>query len=331
MTYKVSHAPHLRSAKRVSGMNLDILIALIPLCLFSAVYYGIRPAILVLIGLISAVICETLGCLMMKRAPSVGDGSAAVTGTIIGALVSPLSPYWLPAVGAAFGIMIVKMPLGGSGRNLFNPAAAGLALITLLFPAHLFTYSDPGIGVPLSLSGNALSGVITQPSPAALLMSGGQSLYSPSELLLGEFPGPIGATPIVLLLACGLYLYVRRTISPLIILPYLVTCAALAAFFPRVSGGGTAGGILVELFSGYLLFAGVFMLNDPVTSPRHWVGRVAYGIFAGLFVMLMRYFGRSEEGACFAVLLVNAFSSTLDRFGWYALNLKRIGKRGRSM
>jgi electron transport complex protein RnfD len=66
------------------------------------------------------------------------------------------------------------------------------------------------------------------------------------------------------------------------------------------------------------------MLNDPVTAPRHWLGRIAYGIFAGVLVMLMRFFGRFEEGAAFAVLLVNAFSTTLDHLGWYVLNLKRI-------
>ena len=329
MNYKLDHAPHLRRAERASMLNADVIIALVPLCIFSSVYYGLRPVLLVLTGMLSSVLCETLCCLFMKRRPTVSDGSAAVTGALVGLLVSPLSPYWLPAAGAVFAILVVKMPMGGSGRNLFNPAAAGLAAITLCFPGYLFTYPDPGLGSPLPLASKIINMISQSASPAAQLEKGGQTLYTSTILLLGDFPGPIGATAIAILLACGLFLYTRRTISALITLPYLATCAILASVFPRVSGG-TAGSVMVELCSGYLLFCGIFLLNDPVTAPRHWLGRIAYGVLAGLLVMLMRYFGRFEEGACFAVLLANAFATTLDRLGWYLVNLKRTRERGRT-
>ena len=117
MSYKTAHAPHLRRSDRFSFMCADVLIALAPLSIFSAVYYGFRPVLLVLAGLVSAVLFETIGCLLMRRKPTVTDGSAAVTGAIIGSLVSPLSPYWLPVAGSAFAIFAVKMPMGGSGRN----------------------------------------------------------------------------------------------------------------------------------------------------------------------------------------------------------------------
>lgn len=326
MTYKLARAPHLRRTDSAAMMNVDVLIALVPLSIFSAVYYGFRPVLLMAVSIVTAVLCETLGCLMMKRRPTVTDGSAVVTGAIVGALMSPVSPYWLPVVASAFAILVAKMPMGGNGRNLFNPAAAGLAVVTLCFPGHLFTYPDPGLGVPLSLNGT-LSGIVTEVSPAAQLAGGGKTLYTPMTLFLGDFPGPIGATAIALVIACGLFLYSRKVISGWITLPYLATCALLALIVPRVNGG-TAGSVMVELCAGYLLFGGIFLLNDPVTAPRHWLGRVAYGVFAGLFVMLLRYFGRFEEGVCFAVLLVNAFVPTLDRMGWYLLNLRRIRKGG---
>jgi electron transport complex protein RnfD len=320
MSYKIAQAPFLRRGERGALMSTDVLIALVPLCVFTSAYYGLRPVFLVLTGLTTAVLAEAFGCLLMKRRPTVSDGSAAVTGAIIGMLVSPLSPYWLPAAGAIFAIVAVKLPMGGSGRNLFNPAAAGIAAISLCFPGFFFNYPDPGLGRPLPLGEIAMSGI---PSPASQLASGGQPLYSPVMLLLGDFPGPIGATAVAILLACGLYLFVRRSLSAHITLSFLASCAVIAALFPRASGA-SAGSVMVELCSGYLLFCGIFMLNDPVTAPRHWLGRIAYGIFAGVLVMLMRFFGRFEEGASFAVLLVNAFSTTLDHLGWYVLNLKRI-------
>ena len=325
--YKFARAPHLRHSDKPSTMCADVLVALAPLCIFSAVYYGLRPVLLVLTGLGSAVLCETIGCLIMRRKPTVLDGSAAVTGAIIGLLVSPISPYWVPAAGAAFAILVVKMPMGGSGRNVFNPAAAGLSAVTLCFPGFFFRYPDPGTGLPLPLSNTV--NVAAVPSPVSQLASGGKTLYSPMTLLLGGFPGPIGATAIIILIACALYLLIRRTISPHITLPYLAVCAALAYLFPRVTAGA-AGSVMVELCSGYLLFCGIFILNDPVTAPRHWLGRIGYGVLAGVLVMLTRYFGRFEEGACFAVLLANAFATTLDRLGWYALNLRSIRRRRQS-
>ena len=324
MTYKLAHAPHLRRTERASLMSLDVLIALVPLCIFSAVYYGFRPVVIVLTGMVTAVLCETAGCLMMKRVPTVTDGTAAVTGGIIGALLPPAAPYWMPVVGAAFAILVVKMPMGGSGRNLFNPAAAALAILTLCVPGFLFRYPDPGQNIPLPLTG-PLDGVITESSPAAQMMSGGQTLFTRTMLLLGDFPGPIGATAIAVLAACALYLFTRRSASPLITFAYLAACAGMAICFPRLSGGA-ATSVSMELCSGYLLFAGIFLLNDPVTAPRHWLGRLVYGALAGVLVMLLRYYGRFEEGACFAVLLVNAFAPVIDRMCWYLLNLRRIRK-----
>ncbi|HIW74932.1 MAG TPA: RnfABCDGE type electron transport complex subunit D [Firmicutes bacterium] len=327
MTYKTAPAPHLRKTEPASFMCLDVLIALLPLLLFSAVRYGMRPAVLVLAGMLTAAACETACCLMMKRVPTVTDGSALVTGGIVGMLVPPMAPYWLPVVGAAFAILVVKMPMGGSGRNLFNPAAAGAAVLTLCFSGTMFRYPDPGQNIPLPLTGS-LAQVITESSPTAQMMSGGETLYSPIMLFLGDFPGPVGATAIAVLAACALYLFTRRSASPLITLSYLAACAGMATLFPRVTGTGNS--VLLELCSGYLLFAGVFLLNDPVTAPRHWLGRLFYGLLAGVLVMLLRYYGRFEEGACFAVLLMNAFSPVIDRMSWYLLHFHRIRKGARS-
>ncbi|MCI8553639.1 MAG: RnfABCDGE type electron transport complex subunit D [Clostridiales bacterium] len=325
MTLKKGNAPHLRQNERIGMRSLDVLIVMIPLCIFSSVYYGIRPVLLVLAGMVTAVVCEALCSLIGRRRLSLSDGTAAVTGGLVGLLMSPASPYWMPAIAAAFAILVAKMPFGGAGRNLFNPAAAGMAVVTLCFSGLLFLYPDPGLSTPLPL--NTTAGIITEASPAAQLASGGQSVYMWSTLLPGDFPGPIGATGIMVLAACALYLFSRRTASPLITLPFLLACAASAALFPRVPGGWQ-NSVMLELCSGYLLFCGVFLLNDSVTAPRHWLGRVVYGVLAGVLVMALRYYGRFEEGACFAVLLVNAFSPLIDRLCWRLVNIRRLSRQG---
>lgn len=222
-------------------------------------------------------------------------------------------PYWVPAVAAAFAIVVVKMPFGGTGRHVFHPAAAAMALCAVCFPTRVFTYPDPGLNVPIPLGDTA--GVITALSPAEQLSSGAQISYHWITLLRGDFAGPIGATAIAVLLACMLYLFARHTASPLIVLPYLLTCAACAALFPRTAGSA-GNSVMMELCSGMLLFTGIFLLTDTVTAPRHWLGRVVYGVLAGALVMSLRHFGRFPCTAFFAVLLVNAFAPVIDRWCW---------------
>ena len=311
---KMGLAPHIRRTDKASHMSMDVLITLIPLCVFSTVYYGIRPVLLVLTGMVTAILCETICCLLMRRVPTVTDGTAAVTGGLVGALMSPISPYWLPAAAAVFAIVAVKMPFGGTGRNVFNPAAAGIAVVTLCFDKQLFTYPDPQLNKLISL--DMVPQVVSEKSIAAQLHSGGASVYNFITLMLGDFPGPICATAIIVLVACALYLFYRRSASPLITLPYLAVCAACAILYPRITGNWQQS-VLLELCSGYLLFCGIFLLNDPVTAPRFWLGRIAYGLFAGILVMSLRYYGRFEAGACFAVLLVNAFAPMIDRGCWH--------------
>lgn len=310
---KPSVAPHLRRTERPFYQAGGVLLCLVPLTGFSCLYYGWRPALLVLIGMAAAMLTELLCSLFRWRRPAIQDGTAAVTGALIGSMMSPLTPFWVPAVGAAFAIGVAKMPFGGTGRNVFNPAAAGMAFCAICFPTRLFIYPDPSVQQALPFLDT--STVITALSPAAQLSNSGRSSYDWMDLLSGNFPGPIASAGVIVLLACILYLYVRGSSSPLITVPYLATCALGALWFPRAPLDA-AFGVALELCTGLLLFTGVFLLCDPVTAPRHWLARMVYGCFAGMLVMFLRHYGRFECCEFFAVLMVNAFSPILDRGCW---------------
>lgn len=310
-----THAPWIRTETRSIRMMLDVEIALLALLVFSFFGFGWRPVVLTLLSILSAVFCELIGNAVRHQRPTVFDGTAMVTGTIIGLLMSPITAYWVPVLASAFAVIVVKIPFGGTGYNLFNPAAAGMALATQCFSARVFTYPDAAAGVTLPL-GVLPDNLITRLSPAAELASGAGTSFQFTDVMWGELSGPIGATAIFLLIAAAVFLFLRRTASPLITLPYLLVCALFAFCFPRSSEGQPLYSVMLELCSGYLLFAGVFMFTDPVTSPRFAPARAVYGALAGLLVMLMRHFGRFEEGVCFAVLLMNAFAAPIDRCCW---------------
>ena len=329
------NGPWLRSDDRSQHFMMNVLLSLTALLAFSVFCYGWRPVLLVGCSVLSALVCELVCNAVQHNRPTVFDSTAMVTGMIVGLLMSPITAYWVPILASAFAIIVVKIPFGGAGRNVFNPAAAGVALVTQCFANRVFTYPDITVNASLPLGDIAAGDVITHLSPAADLFAGAGSHFTVGDVIWGEMSGPIGATAIFILIGAALFLFLRRTASPLITLPYLATCALIALCFPRNMDGGVWHGMAMELCSGYLLFAGIFLLNDPVTSPKFAPARVVYGVLAGCLVMLLRHTGRFEEGACFAVLMVNAITPLLDRGCWHLKNWMRergvFGKRGNSV
>lgn len=68
-----------------------------------------------------------------------------------------------------------------------------------------------------------------------------------------------------------------------------------------------------EMLSGALIFAAVFLVNEPVTRPKNTRAHFVYGMILGFMTMMFRYFGSYDTGVCFAVLAVNALAGYLDR------------------
>lgn len=326
-------APYVRTESSAGKMMTDVMLALIPLGVLSYVNYGPRPLYIVLLSVATAMVCEIL-CDILRHRPirTHRDGTAAVTGMLVGLAMSPIVDYWVPMLGAAFAILVVKAPFGGTGRNVFNPAAAGIAVLAFCFPGRMFTY--PAVmgtaHLPTTVS---VADVVTESSLATQLLAKATPSYTGMDLLLGDFAGPIGATATLILLAFIGYLLVHRTISGWIVLPYLITCFVMALLSP-MGGMSREYSTLAQMCSGYILFAGTFLINDPVTAPRFWLGRLAYGILAGMLVMAMQHLGQNEASACFAVLIMNAVSPIIDRWSWHIwhwlTNLRRIRQEVKS-
>ena len=133
-------APHIRTDATAGKMMFDILLAAVPLGVFSFVNYGLRPICILLLSVLAAMVTEAICCFLGRRPMRAAlDGTAAVTGLLIGLMMSPMVDYWVPMVASALAIRVAKAPFGGTGRNVFNPAAAGVAAMTFCFPDTTFT------------------------------------------------------------------------------------------------------------------------------------------------------------------------------------------------
>jgi electron transport complex protein RnfD len=210
--------------------------------------------------------------------------------------------------GAVFAIVVAKHPFGGTGNNIFNPAAAGFAFVAVCWPKAVFSY--PMVFDRISPLAPDVS-VRLVGSPLHALQLGGVPTTDIMDMLLGNCPGPMGATNILVLMTCLIYLAVRKSASLRMALSFLAGAAIVAAVFVRAPLTPLYS-VLYELMSGLALFGAVFLINDPVTSPRRKDAMVVYGFLTGAVFLLLRRWGRFEESLPFAILLMNALVWSID-------------------
>lgn len=298
----------------------DYLIMLIAPCVMAWYYCGERALTVLLVSVASAVFCDLIGGLLLYNELTVRDLCAVFTGASIALMMPSTVPYYIPAVASAFAIVIVKLPLGGALKAPVIPAAAGFAFACVCFSAEVFSYPPAAT----SASGQFVSGV----SLAAMLQKSSSmhlDLISSFDILSGSVSGAMGTGCAIVLIGCAVYLVFRRPHAAINTGGFLLSCCVMALAFPRVNTGRLSS-LILELCSGTLLFAAVFFITDPATSPKSPFHRFFYGIYAGVLTMLMRYFGVYEEGVCFAVILANCswslIASGLDKL---ALLIGSIG------
>jgi electron transport complex protein RnfD len=273
-------------------------------------YYGIRVALLLGVSVAASVLTDSACVLLRGRAPNIRDFSPFVTGLIIPLMAPASVPLPVIIFAVVFAILVAKHPFGGAGYNIFNPAAAGIAFAAICFPADMFSFPIPLEELPL-FPGSDL--VVTN-SPAFTLHLGGIPNYDWVEMSRGNFPGAMGTTHILVILACLLYLLLRGAARWQLPAVFLATFCGLCWLFPR-AGLERTDSLLMEVMSGSALFGGVFMLTDPVTSPKRGWSQALYAASAAMLLMLFRRFGSLEEDFVFVLLLMNASSWMFDLTG----------------
>ena len=281
------NAPHVRQSESVVTMMTDVIVALLPIYLIAFFYHGARSLVLGISGVFFCGILSVLGAILLREKPA-ADLTPIITGLIIPLLLPADIPYYVLFSACAVAIFVVKIPFGGTGYNLFNPAAVGFASVAICWPELVFRY--PATMQKIEVFGE--STVKIAQSPAYSLSLGAIPDQNILDLLLGSAPGPMGATNILVVVACGIFLIVKKAINWIepvsFILPYSVLCL----LFPRI-GGSPLEALCYELFSGALIFGAFFMLTEPVTSPK-------------------RDFGKFEMGFASALILMNVFSPIFD-------------------
>ena len=302
----VAYQPQVRTKTDTMRLMLDVIISLMPALIVGVLQFGLRPLMLVLMGVASAVFWEWGYRRLFKKEASIGDLSAVVTGLLLALTLPPSAPLWIPIVGTLFGIVVVKQLYGGIGKNFLNPALAGRAFLLSSYSIIMANWSIP----------NALSGTVdgvTMATPLAGLYGEGIPAYfTVKSMFMGYIPGSIGEISAFAVLLGAAYLIWRKVISWRIPAAFVGTVALLTLIFGR-EGFGNGQWMLYNLFSGSLLFGAVFMATDYTTSPVTLNGQLLYGAGCGVLLVLIRYFGGFPEGTTYAILIMNLCTWAIDK------------------
>jgi len=304
-------APFIHSGNNSAAVMRDVIIALAPLLVWAVYVFGMRALIISLISIVSAVATELVFCFATKRKNSVSDLSAVVTGLIVAFLLPVTVPLWMPMLGSIFAIAVVKMPFGGLGKNFINPALGAKAFLLISFPKLCNTFATPAAA--RSLSPFAISVKAKSASSILAEVEEGVDSNTLVDMFYGNIAGCIGEVSKILIILGLLYLLFRRVIGWQIPVAYLSTFFLLAFVFP-VGQDEAISFALASLLCGNVIFASVFVATDPVTAPLASTGKLFYGVLCGGLTILFRYFGSTEEGAVFAILVANTLVYYIDNY-----------------
>jgi len=292
----VSASPHLHSGASIRGIMLDVLIALVPAAVASVLLFGWRAAAVTIVCIAASVAAEYVCRIIMKRPQTVGDLSAVVTGALLAFNLPSTLPLWQAAFGSVVAIVVAKQMFGGLGYNFVNPALAGRIVLMFSFPETMNTWVPP-----LKAAADAVSTA----TPLTQLQQGQPITLSLGELFLGIRAGSLGETCALALLIGGVYLVIRRVISPLIPLTFIGTVFVLTWILGQPP--------LVHILSGGLLIGAIFMATDYVTSPLGKAGKVVFAVGCGLLTVLFRLYGSLPEGVSYAIILMNILVPLIER------------------
>lgn len=289
-----------------------VLLSLAPILLFSLYLFGLRTLVLLAVVTITGILCE-YGIMRLINGKDAKVSEAVLVSCALFTLsLPPSTPYWVAAVGIAFGIVFGKCVFGGFGRNIFNPALVGRCLIYVSFPNYLtVSWTTPFSGFPgglLRFSGGV--DVMTSATPMLLMKNQGVTT-SPVSLFLGNIAGSLGETSALLILAAAVYLIVTKTASWKI----MVSCAASFGILSTMLYVTNVIKVdpLFSILSGGFLFSAVFMATDPISAPSNETSKIIYGALIGVIAIVIRSFSIFTEGIMFAILVANTFAPLIDR------------------
>ena len=311
----VSLSPHVHSGDSVKKNMYGVCLALVPALLASLYFFGFGAALVLAVSVASCVLFEWLisKFFLKQDKLTIMDGSAVLTGLLLGFNLPSNLPIWIIILGALVAIGVGKMTFGGLGQNPFNPALVGRVFLLISFPAQMTTWPVSGtlgyVDAETGATPLALMKWAIQSGDASVL----NDMPSALSMVMGQHGGSLGEVSALLLLLGCVFMIVRKIITWHIPVSILATVALVSAALHYMVGAEYPDPLSV-LCSGGLMLGACFMATDYVTSPMVPKGQIIYGVCIGLLTIIIRNWGSYPEGMSFAILIMNAFTPLINTY-----------------
>jgi len=315
----VSLSPHAHGTDSVEKNMYGVIIALVPALLVSLYCFGLGAAIVCATSVAACVFFEWAinKFIMNNKRNTVLDGSAALTGLLLGFNLPSNLPLWIIIIGALVAIGIGKLTFGGLGSNVFNPALVGRCFLLVSFPAQMTTWPVAGqLGIGGYIDAE------TAATPLSLITQGKlDELPSAIDMLIGTTGGCLGEVSALALLIGLAYMLWKKIITWHIPVSIIATVAVMSTLLWLADDSRNPNPVY-ELLSGGLMLGACFMATDYVTSPMCSKGQIIYGVAIGFLTVVIRNWGSYPEGMSFAILIMNAFTPLINTY----VKPKRFGE-----
>jgi electron transport complex protein RnfD len=314
----ISPSPHIHGNDSVRKNMYGVLIALLPAVAASLWFFGIGALIVLLTSIVAACLFEYLLMrYLLGKQPTLSDGSAIITGTLLAMNLPSNTPVMLILLGNFVAIGIAKMTFGGLGNNIFNPALVGRVFLLISFPVQMTSWP-----VPVA-SRLQYVDAVTGATPLGIVKEGlkkGETLdaimsHVPSymDLMWGNCGGSAGEVAAFALIIGLVFMLIRRIITWHIPVSILLSVAVFSGILNLYNPSVYASPVF-HLLTGGVLLGAIFMATDYVTSPMSKSGMIVYGVGIGVITVLIRGFGSYPEGVSFAILIMNGFTPVINRY-----------------
>lgn len=306
----VSSNPHVRDKMTTSRIMQLVALALLPTTLFGIWNFGFRALLVVLVTVASSVFLEWLYNRLMHKKNTINDFSAVVTGLLLALNMPPQIPLWMPVLGSAFAIIVVKQLFGGLGQNFMNPALAARCFLMISFAGKMTDFAVD------KLSGYHCIDTVTGATALAELKNSGFTADSISvkNLFIGNIHGTIGETSAIAILIGAVILLAFKVIDLKIPLTYIGSFAVFVILYMLGTGKGfDVNYLFSHLFGGGLMLGAWFMATDYVTTPITPKGQLLYGCCLGVVTAIFRLFGGSAEGVSYAIIFCNLLVPLIEK------------------
>ncbi len=321
----VSPSPHVHSEDNVRKLMYGVIIAMLPALAISFYVFGIGAVYVTLLSVVSCVIVEfVLTKYLLKKEPTILDGSAIITGMLLAFNVPSSLPWWAIVIGSIVAIGIGKSAFGGLGNNPFNPALVGRVFLLISFPVQMtswpvpfesrFQFFDMTTGAtPLAL----IKEGVDAGSPVSELM---HELPSYLHMMLGGLGGSIGEISAIGLIIGFAYMLWKKIITWHTPVSMLATIVVFTGILWMINPDKFADPVF-HLLTGGIMLGAFFMATDYVTSPMTTKGMLIYGAGIGFLTVVIRTYGAYPEGVSFAILIMNGFVPLMNKY----IKPKRFG------